>query len=247
MAKKDSDEALFEDALKKIDTAEYGTAVEKILSTSAAFQAKTEVKEALAAAYAGKCGLDFATYSTALGSASLTGSTFFKYLMNTVKTISVSEADCKSAETAIKSIGATALERSSGQNFFMAFLSMFKIGAYLKTSADTNADGEADNGDTCALLSDDQVTEVITGFSLLLENLTAVTSALSGDASSTLTTLQAGCALMTPNPCSKIDASGVVAGDIDSMKDLLRTAVANPTLAAGIGDCVDPTVAPCCP
>jgi hypothetical protein len=57
-----TDEALFNDAQKLIDSRDYTGAIAKILATTPDYQALPRVKESLAGAYAARCGMEFLTF-----------------------------------------------------------------------------------------------------------------------------------------------------------------------------------------
>ncbi len=176
---KSSDAALYEDAQKLIDSADYTGAINKILATTAGFQAEARVKESLAGAYAARCGMVFLTFVSNLtngGSSSL-----FKIAMNGFVGVDASNyADCKTAETIIEGMG-NALSRTSSQNFFMLFLELAKMGNRIRSVADitptTTGDGVVDGAFNCrSSVPIADAKEIIDSFSKLIENLTALTA-----------------------------------------------------------------------
>jgi hypothetical protein len=255
MAGKSTDEALFEDAKKLADDQDYAGALEKYDQMSSGFTERRDVKVRWAGALAGKCGLNFFDYTEQLANASLGASTFFKYLMNAWTGEVVDPESCKEAETKIKEVWATQSAEPSEQ-FFMAILSMVKIGTYLRDRIDVNGagglgDGNADSQDAYCkdtsaggALSDADVKEVVTGFSLFLMNIVGFSSSLSSDMRDALDDINTACGALNPNPCATIDTSGVTGGMVTSMRRLLDMT------GFGVGACVpvDPaTLAPCCP
>lgn len=198
-SKKDSPEALYQDARNSLNSLDYDTAISKILEIQAkdlAFYARCEKvdgvkicpREDLAGAYASKCGLNFVTFVSALSSSS--GSPFL-YFMQKFQTVSVAPANCYEAQKVIESFG-TSGARTSEQNLFMAVLGMAKIGTYLRDAADTDKDGTTDaTFDACSssIISEEYDRQVISGMGLVIDNLAAVSAVLSGG-SSALTDLE---------------------------------------------------------
>ncbi len=243
-AKKDSDEAIFEDIQKSVDASDWDTALTQFNSLSASFKTRKQVIEAWAGAYAGKCGLNFLNYVDALTNASLAGTTFFKYIMAGFASTAVLPAYCDLAQTKMEEISALASERSADENFFMAILGLVKIGTYLRSVADIDpADGATDDAfNSCSTdsLSDANLNSIITGMGLVTANISALAAlGISGG----LTALNAECG----GSCGITDPASVTALNRDIFRDILKTGSGNPTLASGIESCVDPLVIPCCP
>ena len=121
MANKETDEAYFETAQKSMDSQDWDTALTALELMSETYKARTDVIEMWAGVLAGKCGFDFITYFNSLGSASLTGSTIFKYFMNAFTGKSVSASYCALAQLKMEEIGSIPSARTSGQNLFRRF------------------------------------------------------------------------------------------------------------------------------
>lgn len=208
MSDKTTDKAKFYAAKLKLDQSDWTGAIADILSMTADYQARREVKVVLASAYAGRCGLDFLDLAEKLQNAGATS--FMSVLFNAFRLKTATNlADCRSAETVLKTIGATAA-RTSEENLLMAFVSLAKIGVILAIRADGDVDGVVDtNFSPCdsnganglADLPDDasatnyaDTTEIATGFGLFM---TSVAMAGAGDsAGDTWTELQANCATL---------------------------------------------------
>ncbi|MBX3016773.1 MAG: hypothetical protein KF767_02700 [Bdellovibrionaceae bacterium] len=254
LANKDSDEARYEDAMKLLNDAKYSEAVARFESLSADFMRKTSVRQYYAGALAGKCGYSMAGFVTFLSTADFTTSPFFKSLMNQFTGRVVAPEFCKAAEGVIKSIWAEETPTAS-QQFFMVILSMSKIGAYLRAKGDI--DGTDDLGDSdpdasfnvcnTSDFTDDDVKEVVTGFSLMLMNIGGFIGSMSGGTADTINDINAACGVLSPNPCATTEAANVDAGMITSMRNILNTGAANPALPLGIGSCVNPDITQCCP
>ncbi len=244
MANKTSDEALYEDVQILMDKQEWDEAITKLNSLSTNFKVRSDVIEAWAGVYAGKCGLNFIDYFGALGSANLGGTTIFAYLMGAWSGKTTNASYCTLAQTKMEELGATPALRTPGQNMFMAVLGMVKIGVYLKESYPT--DGVAAAVCTSSAANDAIIKEVVTGMGLLTTNITYLTAVLSNSSlTGSLDTVNTVCGSF-PGACGKTDPTLVNTSDIDAFKDLLKTDRTNATAPLGIGNCVDPTVVPCC-
>ncbi len=250
-AKKDTDEAIFEDAQKYVDSADYDNALLKFALLSSSYQARTEVKETWAATYAGKCGLNFITFFNALSSTSLSGTTFFKYLMNTFTGSTIYPSYCDLAQAKIEEIGTTSSSRSTSQNMFMAILGMAKIGTYLRSIADVTENGGLGDGsvdgtyDSCntGSMSDTNLDQIIVGMGLITDNSTALTTVLgAGTISTSLTQISTVCGAS----CQRTSTSAITQPDRDMFRDILKTGSANTTAPLGIESCANVLVSPCC-
>lgn len=256
LANRDTDEARFEEAMKLLNKAQYDAAVAQFESLSGDFMRRVDVRQYYAGALAGKCGYSMAGFVSFLSSADFSTSPFFKSLMNQFTGRPVAPEHCTAAENVIKSIWAEQTPTAS-QQFFMVILSMSKIGAYLRAKADV--DGTDDLGDDApdgsfnvcnsspANFTDDEVKEVVTGFSLMLMNIGGFLGSMSGGTADTIDDINTACGLLSPNPCATTEADAVDAGMIAMMRNILNTSAANPTLPLGIGACVDPDITQCCP
>lgn len=224
---KTSDEAIYEDALKLVDASDYAAAIDKILSTSASFQTNTAVRQTLAGAYAGKCGLNFLNFVDSLSDAS---GPPFNFLMTSFTDVAVSPSDCYTSQTTTEStFGSTSSARAQDTNFFMAVLGLVKIGTYLRNVADPDQNGLADTAgfDSCSdtSITDADVIQVGTGLGLLLDNLAAISSSMSSDSSSGFADLQTACALIDPNPCIITDPNSPnwTATSIKAMRSVIKS------------------------
>ncbi|MFN7730001.1 MAG: hypothetical protein ACK5P7_12655 [Bdellovibrio sp.] len=251
---KTSDEALYEDAVKLLDDGQYQASLAKFDLLSPEFATSTPVRQNWAGALAGHCGLNFVQYLDSLGE-DLTGSpTFFEYLASAWDGLEVHPESCTLAEQKIKEIW-TGSAPTASQQLFMAILSLAKMGTIVRNTSDNNESSGTGNGtidaefDACNdanpndanQISDAQVAELVTGLSLFLQNITGFTAQLSGDVSNLKTALEAGCTLMTPNPCTTTEAANVSQAMIHSTRRILDYPV------IGVGSCaqIDPNL--CCP
>ena len=244
MAIKDSEDAVFEDALKLINRQEYAAAISKIQSLPTSYQANTEVREALAGAYAGHCGMHFIQLVTQLGETS--SRTVFSQLMNVYRTNSSPPlASCLQAESLMKSFG-NASVRTADQNFFMLIYGFAKIGLYLRSLADTDQDGTKDAGlNICDSnsLSDNNVKELFTGMGLILENFAGVTSQIANaNAGTGITSISTLCTTLGTS-CAITETTSVDGTMVGAMRDILNSD------SIGIGSCnlTGVAMAGCCP
>ncbi|GIL18455.1 MAG: hypothetical protein BroJett040_22060 [Oligoflexia bacterium] len=253
MSNKETDQARYEDALKAKNNSDWDTAITKFQALSSDFLNQEAVLEQYAGALAGKCGLNFITYTNSLGSSTIDSSTpFFKYLMNAFTGKAVSPAHCTTAEMVMKQIKTMTGTWTTNQTFFVLILSMVKMGTYIRNKADVDGTGnlgdgnpdatinlcrDAEAGDaTTAYLTDTEIKEIITGFALMLQNFAAFSANLGG-AGDALATISATCGPpLNLTFCSKTDAAGVDATDVKGMRSILSLAYNAAGLSAvGIG------------
>lgn len=265
MSPKDTNDAYYETASKALDDSDFDLAIANFSKlTSGYLDTKAEIRQRYAGALAGKCGLVFSTFYNSISTTDFGTTPIFKAFMNQFTQKTVYPSYCTQAEAQIKAIWATRTA-TAGQQLFMAILSMAKIGAYLRNKADHDSTGDLGDGTTdgtfdgCAAtddedhLTDDEMKEVITGFSLMLLNITAFSASLG--LGSTIDDLNAACGAIPDSPCAVTEAANVTAPMIDSMRDLLQTnenyTTANGAAVEvpyGIGACLPATALPlCCP
>lgn len=218
-AKKDTSEAIYQDARASLNNLDYDTAITKLVelqTKDSSFYLKCEKvdgvktcpREDLAGAYASKCGLNFVTFVSALTSS--TGSPF-AFFMSKFTSIDVIPSQCYEAQKVIESFSTSSASRTTEQNLFMAILGMAKMGTYLRASADTNKDGSIDSlYSSCnsSSISTNDLRQVISGMGLVIDNLAAITAVLSGS-SAALTDLEtiknvcgSACQITDPNSSS---------------------------------------------
>jgi len=243
-----SDEALFEDAQKLIDSGDYTAAIDKLLSTTTDFQATTRVKESLAGAYAGRCGMEFLPFVTNLTGGS--SSSLFSMAMNGFVGVDTSNyADCETADAIIESIG-TLNNRTQSENLFMLILQMAKIGNRVRSVADvaptSTGDGTTDATFDCrdsVPIADAQI--IIESFVKFLEVFSVVGSTVAGSSASTAVD---NFIQDVGVPTIDYEANGVAGVDeLDPAIVLARTLLNSQ--AFGVGSCnnADPTTCVCPP
>ncbi len=262
LSKKDTDQALFEDARKAANNQDYSTAISKYEQMSSDFLSGREVRKAYAGALAGKCGMEFFPLLESLSQADFSSNTVMGVLMTAFKQQPVSADHCRQAEAMMMSLSssgftlASLAEFSAGEKFFLLLIAISKIGTYLRENADQDStdnlgDGAIDAGfDVCApaQLSDTAVANITSGFAMVLQTITAFSTSFGSSATSAFTQLSALCdPPLSLGFCSLINPENIDASTISAFRDLLATGTGHPTTKIGIGTCVDPIVTNCCP
>lgn len=225
MSQRDTDAAKYEDALKAIDRGNYQEAIDLFATMSTSFQTETKVRENWAGAYAGLCGQEFITLVDGLANAS---GVPFLFFMQAFNGLTVTPSACRSAQLKMEEMG-TSLQRTSDQNLFMFILGVSKIGTNLKAVADiTPADGSTDAGfSSCGNqtgMTNSQVDEVITGFGLILDNLTAIGSSLSGSSAvAAISAFNASCQAATGGSCTITDPTTISTPVRNLFRELIMT------------------------
>ncbi len=221
----DPDLVYYEKALNAVNIEDYDKAI-TILTTQVSLAGQTfpKMRELLASAHAGKCGLNFIEYTSKLA-AQTTGSAMFN-LMSPFVQIVVDPASCRTALRTIELIGPTNL-RTTNQNIFASITGMVLIGAGLRGYADIApplGDGAADIN-LCTGFTDAQVDDIIIGFGFFNKNFSAVSSSVIGSFSSTnfgdvanLCTAAVGAAA-----CTVTDPANITAPMRDAFRDLINT------------------------
>lgn len=179
-ATKNSEAALIEESIKRLDEKQYDEAIEILTNQiSTSRQNDPDILRLTSEAYAGKCGLDAIQY---IGNVkNNTSSALFSIFYQPAVGIAVLPAQCSTATSKRVAIGVVGA-RSQSDNIFLTVLSMFRLGANIQAAVDTspvNGDGTLDTS-VCAM-TDGQVDEVILAFGYLIENFAAISSALVGD------------------------------------------------------------------
>lgn len=253
MASTGGDAAIYEEARKKVDDREWDAAITMItVDMSAAYQARTDVKETLAGAYAGKCGLDFVNFVLGLSSSNSIGQ-LYAFFMSAMKNKIVVPAACDSAQTILESFG-NSTARTADQNLMLTIVGMAKAGAWIRIKADQDnsglGDGARDAGfNACNVVSfpDENVIKATVGLGLVLNNIASVSSRIAGSTLNDINTFNANClsALQAIDPtvtsCDLTDVTFVT-----SKKSLFRSLL-NESSTIGFGGCTTDTPFTACP
>ncbi|MFN7453396.1 MAG: hypothetical protein ACK5RO_01920 [Pseudobdellovibrionaceae bacterium] len=270
-SKQQFDEAYYVNAQVAIDAQDWDTAIAEFEKMSANYQARTDVKEAWAGAYAGKCGFNFATFLGNIDSVS-GGSPILKILMNMFTTVTVDPYYCYLAQTKMEEITTVAGDRTTSQALFLVFIGLARIGAYLKAQADQDADTNMDGTfDACTPVgsygattaarstsgrddefSNEEIKMLITGFGLVFENLTSSVENIIGTTNgSAISAIETACnAALGAGACNITDPTNsnpLTPSVVTTFRALIHTGAGNP-VAFGAGSCVNPMFDPgCCP
>ncbi len=243
ISNKSTEQALLEDAVKAINKGDYDGAIAYLGRITSSFRHEAKVSKTAAAAYAGKCGLNFFDMITTISTA--TSDTPLMMLMKAFQTVTVTPASCDTAQTELESkYGTVSAARPTDINLFMAILGMAKMGTYLRSLADTDQNAIVDAGfaDACAAgtITDANTKEVGTGLGLLLDNISSLTAAVAGNGAITaLAALQAACGAS----CVITDINSA-SWTVPNIK-VIRSAIKSNTF--GIQNCANAPFVTCCP
>ncbi|MCS6839025.1 MAG: hypothetical protein NZ480_09300 [Bdellovibrionaceae bacterium] len=254
-----TNEAIYEDAMKLYNNGQFTESIQKFAQLSPQFLNQREVRFNYAKALAGKCGYTFIDFISAVSSANFGGSnTFFQTLLSLWGNKHVLPTFCTQAEAQVKIIWSqlnSPSERTTSEKFFMALISLAKMGMYMRVKFDIAENSGLGNGvvdtgvNSCTnspnplFFSDAEIKEIITGFALFVENLTAIGTALAN--LSSITGLTNGlCSYPGVTFCSVTDAANVTSAQVTQLRKLLRS---SSTGLDGVS-CV-PIIPPdnCCP
>ncbi len=243
MSNKNTEEALLESALKAINSGDYDGAIVYLGKITSAYRHDAAVSKAAAAAYAGKCGLNFFNMVTTI--TSVTAATPLLLFMNAFTAVTVVPASCDSSQLEIETkYGTTSAARPADINLFLAILGIAKMGTYLRSIADPLQTGSVNASfvDACAVgtITDAQTKEVGTGLGLLLDNIASLTAAVAGNSAITsLAALQAACGAACV--ITDVNSANWTAGNIK----LIRSAIKSNSF--GIQNCANNPFVTCCP
>lgn len=187
-------------------------------------QAAPKVRELLASAYAGKCGLNFLDYTKKL-TEHTSGSAMSNLMLPFVQ-LAVDPPSCRLALETMELIGPTAA-RNNNQNIFTSITGMVLVGTALRGYADLSpvlGDGAADIN-LCADFTDAQIDDIIIGFGFFNKNFSAVTTIMIGSYSSfilgdivSICNDTAGAAA-----CQITDPADITPAMRDTFRDLVNT------------------------
>lgn len=238
MSGKTSHDAIVEDVKNLTNELRFTEAIALIEANPSLVTTRND-KLLFAAAYAGGCGLTFASVFDSLSTASGSPMNFAK---NAFTTTPVVPAYCYNAQQWIEAIG-TAGNRTTNENIAMFLIGFSKVGTYLRNRADADMDGVLDGGyDSCsnASLPRAEVKQIITGFGLMIENLAAIGTNLSGGFSGDISNINTACTALGL-ACNVTNPTGISDADADEFRDAIKSR----TTDLGIESCVISPV--CCP
>ncbi len=224
LSSKTTDEYLIIEAREANDAQNYDLAINILINQiSNSAKATIPVKELLANAYAGKCGLNFIQYTTNLA-VSTSGSAFRKVMTPFVGSV-IAPSFCGLALQTMESIGAET-QRTTNQNAFTAVTGLVYTGASLRFNADlfpANGDGTADVN-LCTGLTDAQLDETIIGFGFFATNFSYVSSSLLGSSSlNSLNQVIQICVVAAGSSCYAKKSSDISPAMRSLIRDLVNT------------------------
>ncbi len=224
LSSKTTDEYLIIEAREANDAQNYDLAIEILLNQiSNSAKATISVKELLANAYAGKCGLNFVQYTTDLA-ASTSGSAFANVMAPFIGE-AVDPSFCGLALETMESIGDES-QRTINQNAFTAVTGLVYIGASLRFNTDlfpTNGDGTADIN-LCTGLTDAQLDQAIIGFGYFTANFSYVSASLLGSSSlNSLDQIVQICDVAAGPSCASKTSTDITPAMRSFIRDLVNT------------------------
>jgi hypothetical protein len=260
-AKKDTDQALLDEAKSEINKGSYTSAIDLFDQMSDDFKEKARVVPYHASAYAGRCGLNFLDFQEIFEN--LGSDTLFTVLMSnfsggTVANKESDIADCDQAIAIVEAAGATATARDDDLNLLISFIALVKIGKTLARYADDAAgdsednDGTVDtNWDACTdgdpdadpdpegdtqFFPEADVREYGAALIKMLNSLSEVSSVTVGSDSLTqitaLCTTLAGISATFADLCTKTDPADFTADEVRGLRSLVYEGV-----DLGLGNC----------
>lgn len=245
-----TDDSLLVSAQIAMNKKDFTTALTSFNLMSAAYLAQRKVIALKAAAYAGRCGLDFIglvnTFSSIGSSTVLT--VLYK---SAISAKPAQETDCVSAETLMLSIAATSAARTVSENLLLGLIEFQRIGAILGQYADQGGTGTVDAAfNPC--LTTKGTAPAATGLPVAeAQNLSASLmigfdslsasgiSAFSGSAASFQSYCTSITAIAGSNPCTQTAPSSFTNPQLAILMGLVKTNF------FGIGSCADNTLATC--
>jgi hypothetical protein len=223
---KTNDDSLLFDAQAAVNAQRYDEAIAIITQQlSATGQTKTNAREILASAYAGKCGLNFLNYVDALSNSTSTAA--FQMMSSPFVGMVVHPPSCLSSLQTLDLIG-TPAQRTSSQNIFAAVVGMVLLGSATRLYTDdnpVNGDGTQDSLNVSCQMTNAQIDYVVLGYSYLAQNFTYLSgSQISSGAQSEIGDSINICQTIAgAGTCTNTDPTQISGLMRDTMKDLLNT------------------------
>ena len=242
---KNSDEALLFDAQTAVNAQQYDNAISIVTQrVSASGRLSTKAREILASGYAGKCGLNFINYVTALAN-SVSGSTFVLVSSPFVGVV-VSPESCLSSLQTLDLIG-TNTQRTTNQNAFAAIVGMVLMGSatrYYTDDAPVGGDGTQDVANASCALTNAQIDKIILGYGYMSQNFSAISGQLGASSSTTISDSITTCTALAGASCSNTDPAQITALMRDAMRDLMNTSQYGVGTANGSNPLLIPAACP---
>jgi hypothetical protein len=244
LADRESDRALHYHATMLLNQRAWDDAIDVIENQiSASYATRREVRRTLAEAYIGRCGLEYVDLSFEILNAVAADSPMDVALAHMSSNTDFS--DCLTAENIMRlasPAGDGIMSDNENDAFFMAFISLAKIGAILAddttgADADTNNDGVVDGGfDGCAI-TDALTREIGSAMTLLKNNLENSGSDIATELGS-FDTVCSDPAVTAAGTCDKTDPADFNATDLDMLRGVVNYS------AFGVGSDVAYTICP---
>jgi hypothetical protein len=231
-ANKDTKEAVFYDAQRKMDKHDYSGAIDAFESLGTDFLTQRDVAVIYASAYSGRCGLDFVSLIESLKDFSGTTPIFLMLMDFFPGGSDAKIADCVKSEGILTGIGDLSV-RNANENILLGFSSFAKMGIVLSRFADTDGNGTVDAGfDHCdtTILPDDAVREIGTGLAFAVQG---VQSAGDGIGGSAITDILNFCGLnpLLANFCTTTDKAAFTTQEVSAMRAVIGSS------EQGLGSC----------
>ena len=224
LSSKTTDDYLIIEAEEANNSQDYDVAINILVNQiSSSARSTVKVKELLANAYAGKCGLKFVQYTTDL--ANSTSVSAFRVVMTPFVGEVVEPSYCELALQTMDTIG-TETQRTDNQNAFTAVTALVYIGASLRYNVDmfpANGDGVSDVN-LCLGLTDDQLDEAIIGFGYFSTNFAYVSTSLIGSSSfNSLNQVVQICAASVGASCNAKKSDDITPAMRSVIRDFINT------------------------
>lgn len=246
MSNKDADDALIFDAKTAVNGQSYDEAIDIITNrVSANGQIKTQAREILASAYAGKCGLNFINYVDALANA--TSGTAFQLAAAPFIGVTVDASYCLMSLHTMDLLG-TYATRTVDQNAFSAVVGMVLMGTSTRTTTDnipTLGDGIQDAPNISCSATDAEIDQIVLGYGYMATNFAALSTAqIGGSSTSAFNDSIAICQSVAGSSCTITDAAQITPFIRDTMRDLLNTSQYGVGTADGSNPLLIPAACP---
>ena len=224
LANKNADDALIFDAKTALNAQQYDDAINILTQKlSSSGQQKSEAREVLASAYAGKCGLNFVDYVAGLSNA--VSGTAFQLAEAPFVGVPVNSPYCLQSLQTLDLIGSSAV-RTANQNAFASVVGMVLMGSATRLYTDdspTNGDGTPDAPNIACALTDPQIDQIILGYGYMSANYAALGSSIGASSGASFSGSIATCQAIAGAACQTTDPNSITTNMRDTMRDLLNT------------------------
>lgn len=219
-----SDDAIVDDVKNSIDKGLWTDAILKWDTLSDTRKADRDTKLLLAAAYAGRGGLDVLRVIQNLNDDVGTRSLLLSLMVAFRGSIAADYNDQIEAQDIIHSISNNPHARTVDENLFAVFVAFAKIGTLLSSIADTNNNGVVDPAfnNACTMVTDAQSAQFVVSLSEVIQSLEAVGTTI---AQTPTANIQSACTQISSiagqNICNSFDAATVTAAQRRAARNLI--------------------------